>query len=724
MFNSLLRLRIPFSVSHYSRTLSLPLTASSKRTLYNYSLSSYTKREIAARQGQEHEIPKNKIFTDLRQEASHLLATYVRSKTRRAQIINEELVREILVREDWSGWHGCQIVDMNPGMGIFSRVLNEFVQPSKHILLEPLVKFNDALTERMIINSPNPSCTTTLLNLNGYDWSSYDKLITEGHLVPTTVPHEEGVNKNILFVANLLMRGLDGERFLTQIIEHIGSNQWIHRYGRIRMLTWVPDSGKVRIMPRKLMDRTRVSVLTDIVSEAKELAGDVQDDEKTMWGKEVSLAYENLVINLEELEKKRAQKAANPEKYPPPTSEEESLSGRVRGEAVQKRPRTLSPSTIKQWSYPKREKDQFLGLRFIAELEAMYTAPNHQPWTPELEHPPWFYDAHDSPIERPPPPLVESVPGSAAGRRRKDGTKGEVKMITTVKIPHQPLTKPLRRLPLPNEFVLNNGCDAWQMVRAYEQKEELDSILESLEDQTKNKYAIPPPPDEDSSLTVASADVKEQYLSDEECEALGHATRPNFQKSGVLLESLKKKFGNDEIAMAWLKALGVNKRKKELVDQMEEILSAREQLQFYKQKLPPVRTERADMHPMEPVALLDITPRVLPEWLAGKDVSSMLRMERWVLLNYVLRNVFVLRRQSIKDALAMLGPGAEQVLEGIEGLDDGKMRCRAVTADKFVELTKKWEDWPYRDKMAVWEDIAAGIETQSKRDVGGAGKSA
>lgn len=699
------------------------MTASSKRTLYTYG-NQYTKRELAAIQGQEFEIPNNKKFKDLREETSRLLATFVRSKTRRAQIINEELVREILVKEDWSGWRGCQIVDMNPGIGVFSRVLNEFVQPSKHILLEPYQPFNDALTEMMITNSPNPSCTTTLLKLDGYEWSTYDKLITEGHLVPITVPPEEGVNKNILFVANLFMKGLDGERFLTQIIEHIGSNQWIHRYGRIRMLILVPDSGKFRIMPRKFMDKSRLSVLTDIVAEAKELAGEVPSEQETLWGKEVSRAYENLMIYLEELEKKRAQSAANPEKYPPRTSEEESPPGEAEGGAGQKKQRKLAPATVKQWSYPKREKDEFLGTRFRAELEALYTAPNHQPWTPELEHPPWFYDRHDSPIKRPPQPVVESVPGSAAGRKRKDGTRAEIKMITTVEKPFQPLTRPLRRLPLPTEFVLNNGFDAWQMIRAHEQNEILDSILVSLENQTKNKYALPPPPDEKSSLNLSFADIKEQYLSDEECQALGHASRPNFQKSGVLLETLKKKFGDADIAMAWLKALGVNKRKKELVDQLEEMIAARQQLQFYKQKSPPVRTERADMHPMEPVALLDITPKVLPEWLAGKGVSSKLRTERWVLLNYVLRNVYVLRRQSIKDALAMLGPGAEQVVEGIEGLDDGRMRCRAVASDKFVELTKKWEDWPYRDKMAVWEDIAAGIETQSRRKSGGAGKSA
>lgn len=603
-------------------------------------------------------------------------------------------------------------------MGIFSRVLNELVQPSKHILLEPHIQFNDSLTNRMITNSPTPSCTTTLLNIRGYDWASYDELIAEGHLAPTTVPPEEGVNKNILFVANLLMKGLDGERFLTQIIEHIGSNHWIHQYGRIRMLLWVPDSGKSRIMPRKLMDRSRLSILTDIVAEAKELAGeDVPDHQGTIWGKEVSTAYKNLMINLEELEKKRAKRAANLAKYPPT-----KLSPEAVDEEGPKKRRKLAQTTIKQFSYPKREKNQFIGVSFKAELEAMYTAPGHQPWTPELEHPPWVYDAPDSPIKRPILPLVEVI-GSAAGRKRKDGKSG-VKLFTTVENPRQPLTKVLRRLPLPNEFVLDNGYDAWQMMAAHKQQQTFNSILESWEDETKNRHALPPPPEEEPSFNDKLTNVKDQYLSDEECQELGHADRPNFQKSGVLLEELKAKLGDTELAMAWLKALGLSKRKRDMVDQLEEMIAAREQLQFYKQNLPPVKTERADVHPMEPVALLDITPKVLPRWLAGKDVSNKLRIERWGLLNYVLRNVYILRSQSIRDALTTLGPGAEQMVEGVEGLDDGKKKCRVVNADTFLELVKKWENWPYRDKMAVWEDIVVEIETQSRRDVGGMGKAA
>lgn len=44
-----------------------------------------------------------------------------RSKPKKAQILNSQLVREILEREDWSGWKGCTILDMNPGEWEFFR---------------------------------------------------------------------------------------------------------------------------------------------------------------------------------------------------------------------------------------------------------------------------------------------------------------------------------------------------------------------------------------------------------------------------------------------------------------------------------------------------------------------------------------------------------------------------------------------------------------------------
>lgn len=38
-----------------------------------------------------------------------------RLKTRRAQVINEKLVKEALKGVGLEEWEGCQIIDMNPG---------------------------------------------------------------------------------------------------------------------------------------------------------------------------------------------------------------------------------------------------------------------------------------------------------------------------------------------------------------------------------------------------------------------------------------------------------------------------------------------------------------------------------------------------------------------------------------------------------------------------------
>lgn len=564
----------------------------------------------------------------------------------------------------------------------------------------------------MIENKPkgNQECETVIVNLDAYEWTTYNKLISEKIFEPVSVPHDEGLNKNILFVGNLVMKGIDGDRFITQIIEAIGRRTWLHSYGRVRMLAWIPDSGKVRLIPRSLKDRSRMTVLTEMIAEVRELAGDQKyHDHHTSFGKEIMVARENLIKNLAELEELKRKRAANPELYSlpeRPTPENEGEDGTEASNS-----RRYSEATLKQFAFDHKDKSEYLGKVMREELETMYKEPGHKPWTPELEHPPWVYDDPASPITRPPPPPVVPVRGSASGRKRKDGEKKEPVLRSKPKKLHQPLNRSLRRLPLPDEFVLSNGYDAWQLLEAHKHHQSLDDMLQKWDDEVKNLNTLPPPPGEEPSLSMRIADVRKQYLTAEQCEELGYGDRPNFQKSGIILEELVAKHGGDiEVGMAWLKALGISKRKRALIDSLEEELEGTKILQWYQQPNPPIATERADVHPMEPVALLDITPKELPDWLIGKELTSRERADRWETMLYMMRNIFVLKAQNIKEAVATLGPGVEEILDGVENVDGGKRKVRMTRAEVFLELAMRYEKWPFRDKLAVWEDLISAAE--------------
>lgn len=577
-------------------------------------------------------------------------------------------------------------------------MVHEKVKPSRHILLEPNKAYNERLKRILIDNPPvppparGPKCETTLLNLDGYEWNTYSEIISKRLLDPKTLPPSQGVNTDILFIANLLLKGLDGERFLTQIIEATIPNQWLHRYGRIRMLVWVPDSVKVRFLPRMMKDRTRTAVINELCTDTRELAGEKWVPQGTS-AQELETAYKSLIDNLAKLKNPRTK----PEAILPPAS-----ALKIDDETLQKERRSrFSRYTLKQQTYTYTPKEEFLGKQLRGKLEKLYNAPGHKPWTPELQHPPWFYDRPDSPIKRPPQPVVEYVRPSTTGRRGPEGLSNKPEWVAPPTELHKPLEKGLRRLPFPDEFTLANGYDAWQLLQAHKhQKVALDDMLQAFDDEVGARDVLPPPPEEKQ---FDISDTKKQWLPYELSQELGYPT-PIFARAGVILEELKAKHSNDDVALAWLKAIATSKRKRQLLEVLEEEYSGQEVLQWNQRTKEPVLTERADAHPVEPIALLDMTAKVLPEWLSGEEVGPHLRTERWEILNYVMRNCFVLRASPIQEAFKTLAPGADAIVLKEESLQEGRKKTRLLSYHEWVRLAEVYGDWPYRDKLDVWED--------------------
>ncbi|KAF8465936.1 hypothetical protein BDZ91DRAFT_214242 [Kalaharituber pfeilii] len=349
-------------------------------------------------------ISPEKQFTDQRRLVHKLQEKAAKTRYRRAQPLNETMMRQALDRvSDLHLWEGCQLIEMNPGLGIFSRLLHEKVKPSRHIMLEPNKQFNPILESTLIDNPPGGKenrCEFHLHNFDGYDWKSYQKIIELGSFNPVTTEPQDGLNKNILFVGNLAVKGQDGDRLLTQIVEAMGSGQWIHQYGRVRMLIWIQNHIKIRFLPRAMKDRTRVTATTEIVTDIYELAGAGGPGEDSHWASVVTESLAKLEKNLQELEEARRLQAEQAMKDPEAAARmEEERKQKLK--ALDGGSKTLAAATIRQRTYTVHDRENFVGRDRKAELEAMYQDPDHEPWTPELEHPPWLYTDPHSPCNAP-----------------------------------------------------------------------------------------------------------------------------------------------------------------------------------------------------------------------------------------------------------------------------------------------------------------------------------
>jgi 16S rRNA A1518/A1519 N6-dimethyltransferase RsmA/KsgA/DIM1 with predicted DNA glycosylase/AP lyase activity len=176
-------------------------------------------------------------------------------------------------------YKGTTIIDMNPGLGIFSKTLYERLRPKSHILLEPHPAYQDHLRE-----FKKPYAKMSLVGLDGYNWDVYEQIfrsdsypepIFEPGFVPPrpkTVPPEEGINTDLLFVGNLT-RVPEAQRVTSQLLATIFNRGWLQQFGRVRFLLWMNDLDKERLLPQAVQTRARPSVIADTVARVTSIAG-------------------------------------------------------------------------------------------------------------------------------------------------------------------------------------------------------------------------------------------------------------------------------------------------------------------------------------------------------------------------------------------------------------------------------------------------------------------
>ncbi|KAK6509387.1 Mitochondrial transcription factor 1 [Arthrobotrys musiformis] len=185
--------------------------------------------------------------------------------TDKSLVIGEKKCADIFKGFDFSEYEGCEIIDFNPGYGVFSRELNRAIQPSKHILLEHEPDFIPFL-ER---TCTDPSFE--IIQKDFYEWGTFDNLVSSGKVNPKKVPFEDGINKTLL-ITGMLHKEVKGDRFMAQILDAIAQQNWVFKYGRIKFLLWVDEEMVARYLPRTFGRRNRAAVMVEAFTNVRELA--------------------------------------------------------------------------------------------------------------------------------------------------------------------------------------------------------------------------------------------------------------------------------------------------------------------------------------------------------------------------------------------------------------------------------------------------------------------
>ncbi|GAO19210.1 hypothetical protein UVI_02008030 [Ustilaginoidea virens] len=200
---------------------------------------------------------------------------------RRVNIVSDGLCDDIIkyLGPSIERHRGCDLVDLNPGAGVWSRKLHDFLQPRKHVMMDLDAELYNPFLDELLSRD-----NVKMIAESGLVWKSLLEVIRahlsgQAEVAPGEPPRR---NDTLLVTANLSMfpkksfLGFDSmsTMVLYQFMSSIRTSTLFQRYGLVRMLIWVNDEDKRRILPRSILRRKKSAFEAELSCEwVHEVAG-------------------------------------------------------------------------------------------------------------------------------------------------------------------------------------------------------------------------------------------------------------------------------------------------------------------------------------------------------------------------------------------------------------------------------------------------------------------
>ncbi|KAF4453266.1 Mitochondrial transcription factor 1 [Fusarium austroafricanum] len=198
----------------------------------------------------------------------------------RANIVSQKLCDDVAnyMGGSLDRHKGCDIVDINPGPGLWSRTLHDLVQPRKHILMEPDIELYRPFWGEFL-NKSNVEAVPKA----GILWKDLNSILEtlENQTVrdPAAEPERNDtllVNVNLAYCPPKKYQMFEcvSIMVLYQLMSSIRTASLFQQYGLVRMLVWISDDGKRRLLPRCALSRKRSAFEAELALEwLHEIAG-------------------------------------------------------------------------------------------------------------------------------------------------------------------------------------------------------------------------------------------------------------------------------------------------------------------------------------------------------------------------------------------------------------------------------------------------------------------
>ena len=175
----------------------------------------------------------------------------------------------------------CDIIDINPGIGLWSSKLHEYLKPRSHILVEPHEKYYRPFLEPLL---SQPDSKYRMADIEGLTLESYEAILGRdllSHQKSMSPPGSGSTKNSLLLIANLAhplriahqLSISPAQKWVHRFLRMIRDRSGFHASGLVRLLVWVLDEDKSAILPRSVANRLKLAVESEVCSVTEEIAG-------------------------------------------------------------------------------------------------------------------------------------------------------------------------------------------------------------------------------------------------------------------------------------------------------------------------------------------------------------------------------------------------------------------------------------------------------------------
>ena len=203
--------------------------------------------------------------------------------------VYEKIFDKLQLQKTYGDCKELKVLDIYPGPGQQSLIFNEKFRPKQHLLMDDRPKFTKFWKNHL------QSSHLQMSTLNPFDWESYLMLIDYQKIFQPEKQPRSHINDKFLVMANVTDKKYEG--LIMQWYNCIGQKNWLQRYGRVKMLIWVPTSTAIKLLAKPgFKARSRASLVAETFTESSLIAM-TDDTEVKKMDPEVMQEHNPILIN-------------------------------------------------------------------------------------------------------------------------------------------------------------------------------------------------------------------------------------------------------------------------------------------------------------------------------------------------------------------------------------------------------------------------------------------